>query len=71
MYVCADDIKLREVRNLTWDIRSMWEDLGIELDLSQDSLEVGVSLSWIIAIFCHIMHEHSFYTFMYSVYCTS
>ena len=41
-YIIIDDIKLKEVRNLVWDVCSKWEDLGIELDLSPDSLEVGV-----------------------------
>ena len=41
--------RLKEVRNLVWEIRSKWEDLGIELDLSPDSREVGVYvLVWVL-----------------------
>ena len=42
MHACLDDISLKEVRNLTWDVYPMWEDLGIELELPTSSLEVSV-----------------------------
>ena len=40
--VHAGDVKLREVRNLAWDVHLKWEDLGMELGISPDLLKVGV-----------------------------
>ena len=43
---------LKTVRRLTWEARSKWRQLGIELDVKLDTIQV--SITWYVCLQCYI-----------------
>ena len=44
------DKHLKVVREVTWDVRSQWYNLGLELGISVGTLQVGGSLLCILHV---------------------